>query len=186
MYVGQYQPVQIPKCGKLHIQKNGYVYLSNASVWNNEKKRSIDNRVSIGKVIPDLPGMMYPNKKYFDIFGDDSNSRENTMTGNMITNLNIENFRGIQKLLIHDTLLQVQKNKNAASLPRPFFPLPDRPTNTAGLPAHAFTAETACVCRSYDGSSLPRFLQSHEWLQGVKHSDKRSQSMGASLLPNES
>ncbi len=102
MYVGQYQPVQIPKCGKLHIQKNGYVYLSNASVWNNEKKRSIDNRVSIGKVIPDLPGMMYPNKKYFDIFGDDSNSRENTMTGNMITNLNIENFRGIQKLSIKE------------------------------------------------------------------------------------
>ena len=102
MYVGQYQPVQIPKCGKLHIQKNGYVYLSNASVWNNEKKQSIDNRVSIGKVIPDLPGMMYPNKKYFDIFGDDSNSRENTMTGNMITNLNIENFRGIQKLSIKE------------------------------------------------------------------------------------
>ena len=102
MYVGQYQPVQIPKCGKLHIQKNGYVYLSNASVWKKEKKRSIDNRVSIGKVIPDLPGMMYPNKKYFDIFGDDSNSRENTMTGNMITNLNIENFRGIQKLSIKE------------------------------------------------------------------------------------
>ncbi len=102
MFVGQYQPVQIPKCGKLHIQKNGYVYLSNASVWNNEKKRSIDNRVSIGKVIPDQPGMMYPNKKYFDIFGDDSNSRENTMTGNMITNLNIENFRGIQKLSIKE------------------------------------------------------------------------------------
>ena len=73
MYVGQFEPVRIPSSGKLHIQKNGYVYWSNASKWDNEKKRSIDNRVSIGKVIPDQPGMMYPNKKYFDIFGIDAN-----------------------------------------------------------------------------------------------------------------
>ena len=58
MYVGQYEPVRIPNSGKLHIQKNGYVYWSNASKWDNEKKRSIDNRVSIGKVISDQPGMM--------------------------------------------------------------------------------------------------------------------------------
>ena len=39
MYVGQYKPVKIPKSGKLHIQKNGYVYWSNASKWDKEKKR---------------------------------------------------------------------------------------------------------------------------------------------------
>ena len=104
MYVGQYEPVRIPNSGKLHIQKNGYVYWSNASKWDNEKKRSIDNRVSIGKVIPDQPGMMYPNKKYFDIFGIDSNNEEKkgTRMDNMLSNLRIENFRGIQELSIKD------------------------------------------------------------------------------------
>ena len=104
MYVGQYKPVRIPNSGKLHIQKNGYVYWSNASKWNNEKKRSIDNRISIGKVIPDQPGMMYPNKKYFDIFGIDSNDEEKkgTKMSNMLSNLIIENFRGIQALSIKD------------------------------------------------------------------------------------
>ena len=37
MYVGQYEPVKVPNNGKLHIQKNGYVYWSNASKWDNEK-----------------------------------------------------------------------------------------------------------------------------------------------------
>ena len=129
MYVGQYQPVQIPKGGKLHIQKNGYVYWSNASVWNNEKKRSIDNRVSIGKVIPDQPGMMYPNKKYFDIFGNDSNRRENSMAGNMIANLNIENFRGIQKLSISEmrrlVLLSGKNNVGKSSVLEAVFLMMD-------------------------------------------------------------
>lgn len=104
MYVGQFEPVKIPENGKLHIQKNGYVYWSNASKWDNEKKRSIDNRVSIGKVIPDQPGMMYPNKKYFDIFGVDPNDKEKGGKGmeNMLIDLDIKNFRGIQKLSIKD------------------------------------------------------------------------------------
>ena len=105
MYVGQYEPVRIPNSGKLHIQKNGYVYWSNVSKWDNEKKRSIDNRVSIGKVIPNQPGMMYPNKKYFDIFGIDVNDKEKEgkeMNNNMLSDLNIKNFRGIQNLSIYD------------------------------------------------------------------------------------
>ena len=104
MYVGQYKPVRIPESGKLHIQKNGYVYWSNASKWDNEKKRSIDNRVSIGKVIPDQPGMMYPNKKYFDIFGieSDESAKEFKGMGNLLNSLSIKNFRGIQNLSIID------------------------------------------------------------------------------------
>ncbi len=104
MYVGQFEPVRIPNSGKLHIQKNGYVYWSNASKWDNEKKRSIDNRVSIGKVIPEQPGMMYPNKKYFDIFGIDSNDekKKGMRMDNMLSKLIIENFRGIQELSIKD------------------------------------------------------------------------------------
>ncbi|MBR2189556.1 MAG: AAA family ATPase [Eubacterium sp.] len=104
MYVGRYEPVAIPKNGKLHIQKNGYVYWSNASRWNNEKKQSIDNRVSIGKVIPNQPGMMYPNKKYFDIFGvdPDKKGKEKAGMNSILRDLNVENFRGINKLSIKD------------------------------------------------------------------------------------
>lgn len=104
MYVGLFDPVKIPKNGKLHIQKNGYVYWSNASKWDKEKKRSIDNRVSIGKVIPNQPGMMYPNKKYFDIFGIDPKHKEKggKEMENMLSNLIVENFRGIQELKIED------------------------------------------------------------------------------------
>lgn len=104
MYVGQYEPVNIPSEGNLHIQKNGYVYWSNATKWNNDKKRSIDNRVSIGKIISDQPGMMYPNKKYFDIFGIKPTGvkKEDSQMNNMFSDLNIENFRGIRKLDIKD------------------------------------------------------------------------------------
>ena len=104
MYVGQYEPVDIPKSGKLHIQKNGYVYWSNASKWDKEKKRSIDNRVSIGKVIPDQPNKMHPNKKYFDIFGVNTNDdeKEAVRMKNMLSELTIENFRGIQKVSFED------------------------------------------------------------------------------------
>lgn len=62
------------------------------------------NRISNCKAIPDQPGMMYPNKKYFDIFGVNSNDEEkkgDKMT-DMLSNLNIENFRGIQELNISD------------------------------------------------------------------------------------
>ena len=131
MYVGQFEPVRIPNSGKLHIQKNGYVYWSNASKWDNEKKRSIDNRVSIGKVIPDQPGMMYPNKKYFDIFGIDSNDEEKkgTRMDNMLSSLKIENFRGIQELSIKDmrrlVLLSGNNNVGKSSVLEAVFFLMD-------------------------------------------------------------
>ena len=104
MYVGQYEPVKIPNISGLHIQKNGYVYWSSVSKWDSEKNRSIDNRVSIGKIISDQPGMMYPNRKYFDIFGvslEDKGKDDKGMY-NTLSNLYIENFRGIQNLNIHD------------------------------------------------------------------------------------
>lgn len=131
MYVGQYEPVRIPDSGKLHIQKNGYVYWSSASKWDNEKKRSIDNRVSIGKIIPNQLGMMYPNKKYFDIFGVDINKREKENMGmeNLISNLEIENFRGIQKLSIKDmrrlVLLSGNNNVGKSSVLEAIFLMMD-------------------------------------------------------------
>ena len=131
MYIGQYEPVKVPERGNLHIQKNGYVYWSNASKWDNEKKRSIDNRVSIGKVIPDQPGMMYPNKKYFDIFGIESGDKEKEgmEMSNILNNLSIENFRGIQKLDITDmrrlVLLSGNNNVGKSSVLEAVFFLMD-------------------------------------------------------------
>ena len=131
MYVGQYKPVNIPKIGKLHIQKNGYVYWSSDTKWDNERKRSLDNRVSIGKLIPDQPGMMYPNKKYFDIFGIDSNYKEKSgmRTDNILTELNIENFRGIKNLNISDmrrlVLLSGNNNVGKSSVLEAIFLLMD-------------------------------------------------------------
>ena len=48
--------------------------------------------------------MMYPNHKYFDIFGIDRTDGKTKGKGKqiMLKNLNIENFRGIQKLNISD------------------------------------------------------------------------------------
>lgn len=127
MYVGLFDPVEIPKTGKLHIQKNGYVYWSNTSKWDNNKKQSIDNRISIGKVIPDRPGMMYPNKKYFDVFGIDKIDKEKEASEmeNMISNLHIECFRGIQKLDIKDmrriVLLSGNNNVGKSSILEALF-----------------------------------------------------------------
>ena len=131
MYVGQFEPVKIPEDGKLHIQKNGYVYWSNASKWDSEKKRNIDNRVSIGKIIPDQPGMMYPNKKYFDIFGIDyiDDVSEGKKMNKLLSNLEIENFRGIQKLSIKDmrrlVLLSGKNNVGKSSVLEAIFLMMD-------------------------------------------------------------
>jgi|GEM_PF-647912 len=130
MYVGKYKPVTIPRNGKLHIQKNGYVYWSNSSKWDNEKKRSIDNRVSIGKVIPNQPGMMYPNKKYFDIFGIDiSDEEKGKGKQKMLNNLTIKNFRGIQELDVTDmrrlVLLSGKNNVGKSSVLEAVFLMMD-------------------------------------------------------------
>lgn len=62
------KPVPIPEGGRIRIQKNKYVYWYDESKWDNEKKQTIDNRVSIGQLDPDNPGMIIPNKNYYTIF----------------------------------------------------------------------------------------------------------------------
>jgi len=131
MFVGQYEPVKLPKYGKLHIQKNGYVYWSNSSKWDNEKKQSIDNRVSIGKVVPDQPDKMYPNRRYFDIFGIKRNddAKEGSIMKSMLSDLHIENFRGIQALEIKDmrrlVLLSGKNNVGKSSVLEAIFLMMD-------------------------------------------------------------
>ena len=130
MYVGRYKPVRIPQEGKLHIQKSGYVYWANASKWDKSKRRSMDNRVCIGKIVPDEPGMMYPNKKYFGIFGDETDGvKKGGGQDNMLSNLDIVNFRGIRKLKINDmrrlVLLAGNNNVGKSSVLEAVFLLMD-------------------------------------------------------------
>ena len=165
MYVGQYEPVKIPKNGKLHIQKNGYVYWSNASKWDNEKKRSIDNRVSIGKVVQDQPDMMYPNKKYFDIFGITpiDEEKEGMRMDNMLSSLIIENFRGIQKLSIDNmrrlVLLSGKNNVGKSSVLEAIFFMMDHLSPDSFNHMNGFRG----LSLSTNGVSLwePLFYQMH-------------------------
>ena len=68
MYAGKCDPVPIPTVGHLHTLKTGYIYWEDDGKWDNAKKQTIDNRVTIGKVDPDHEGMMFPNKNYYSIF----------------------------------------------------------------------------------------------------------------------
>ena len=61
------KPVPIPEGGRIRIQKEMYVYWYDESKWDNEKKQTVDNRVHIGKLDPDNPGMIFPNKNYGSI-----------------------------------------------------------------------------------------------------------------------
>lgn len=64
--------VKIPKVkGKITLMKKGhiaYVQLETGRTYYPEKKYTIPNRVTIGKVDPDHQDMMFPNEKYADHF----------------------------------------------------------------------------------------------------------------------
>lgn len=66
--------VLIPKVpGKITLMKKGkltYVQLETGREYFPERRYTIPKRVSIGKVAPDNPGLMYPNDKYQDYFPD--------------------------------------------------------------------------------------------------------------------
>ena len=68
MYTGKSDPVPLPTTGHLHTLKTGYVYWEDGGKWDNEKRQTIDGRVSIGRIDPDHKGMMFPNRNYYEIF----------------------------------------------------------------------------------------------------------------------
>ena len=73
MYTGKTNSIQIPtlegRQGKFIILPNGYIYFATESHWDSEKKHSHDNRVGIGKIDPEHPGMMFPGKNFEKFFG---------------------------------------------------------------------------------------------------------------------
>lgn len=76
MYAGKNKPVPLPTTGHLHTLKTGYVYWEDGGKWDNEKKQTVDGRVSIGRIDPDHKGMMFPNKNYFSIFDSVDSPKE--------------------------------------------------------------------------------------------------------------
>lgn len=72
MYAGKIGSIDIPKDlreGRIFSQKNGYLYYVSKSQWDSEKKRTVDNRVCIGKVDPSNSDKMFPNQRYEEFFG---------------------------------------------------------------------------------------------------------------------
>ncbi|MBQ7607533.1 MAG: transposase [Desulfovibrionaceae bacterium] len=71
MYAGKTGIVQIPSVGeheKIITLPNGYIYYATESHWDKEKGRMVDNRVGIGKIDPEHPGMMFPGKRFKEFF----------------------------------------------------------------------------------------------------------------------
>ena len=66
--------VEIPSVqGKIIAKKKGsatYILFQYGQEYNPEKQYAIPKRKSIGKVIPDKPGLMYPNESYSEFFPD--------------------------------------------------------------------------------------------------------------------
>ena len=66
--------VPIPQVkGKIVIMKKGstqYVQLETGRVYLPERKHTIPERVSIGKVDPEHPDRMFPNARYAELFPD--------------------------------------------------------------------------------------------------------------------
>ena len=72
MYVGKTDPIplpSVPEGGKLITLGNGYIYYVTESYWDKVKKRTIDNRIGIGKLDPNNSEQMFPNKAFARIFG---------------------------------------------------------------------------------------------------------------------
>ena len=82
MYANVVKPVEMPtEGGRTLVLKNGYVYWITRSAWDSERKRSVDDRVCIGKIVPDRPGWMYPNEKFSRLFNDAAKDSGGTFSG---------------------------------------------------------------------------------------------------------
>ena len=77
MYAQIADPVPFPTVGQLHYTRSkGYVTWCLKGKWDKEKLYTIDERISIGKVVPGKEGYLYPNKNYFKFFDINGNLKE--------------------------------------------------------------------------------------------------------------
>lgn len=61
-------PENIPGLTTKTIKGTTYVYYTFSRTYNAEKKYSSPSGTSVGKCIPDEPGMMYPNHNFLRFF----------------------------------------------------------------------------------------------------------------------
>ena len=77
-------PVKIPDVGgKIRIANQDgidYVRYLVDRKYDADKKRCMPDWVNIGKRIPEMPGMMYPNRNYYQYFGEEREEMDATMT----------------------------------------------------------------------------------------------------------
>ena len=100
MYYDFTVPIPAVK-GKITRMKKGnltYIQLETGRVYLPERKYTIPERVSIGKVDPDHPDMMFPNEKYSDLFPDKPMPEERPEEDRSCA-LRIGSYAVIQKVL---------------------------------------------------------------------------------------
>ena len=100
MYYDFTVPIPTVK-GKITRMKKGnltYIQLETGRVYLPERKYTIPERVSIGKVDPDHPDMMFPNEKYSDLFPDKPMPEERPEEDRSCA-LRIGSYAVIQKVL---------------------------------------------------------------------------------------
>lgn len=78
MYVKTVKAERIPSNGgRAKIYPSGYVYWITKSKWDASLKRTIDDRVCIGKKVEDKDGWLYPNERFFRLFDDSTEITDN-------------------------------------------------------------------------------------------------------------
>ena len=100
MYYDFTVPIPVVK-GKITRMKKGnktYIQLETGREYIQEKRYTIPVRVSIGKVDPANPKMMFPNEKYFDLFPDAPMPEERPQAYRSCA-LRIGSYMVIQKVL---------------------------------------------------------------------------------------
>ena len=71
MYAKTAKAERIPSTGgKARIYPNGYVYWITKSEWDKTLKRTVDDRVCIGKKVEEKDGWLYPNERFFRLFNE--------------------------------------------------------------------------------------------------------------------
>lgn len=77
MYVKTVKAERIPSIGgRARIYPSGYVYWITESKWDKALKRTVDDRVCIGKKVEDKDGWLYPNERFFRLFKESIETME--------------------------------------------------------------------------------------------------------------
>lgn len=82
MYSKTVMPVELPKDGKCYFLKNGFVYWASESHWDKDKakKKTVDNRVCIGKKVPEKDGALPQHQVFHSLRFSGRFSKDSLLT----------------------------------------------------------------------------------------------------------